>query len=98
MPVGADTVRVEIPEPVTLVGASVVVRLEGAFSESPTTPLKPRILVTVMVEMQGEPPATTAMKNGSAEISKSGALTFTVITVEPWTLPPVPAVPVTSTK
>jgi hypothetical protein len=47
--------------------------------------------------VQEEPPATTAMKKGSVEISKSGCFTCTITTVEEWTELLVP-VPVMSTK
>jgi hypothetical protein len=93
--VGAETVRVDVPEPPgRLTGLSVAVRLAGVFSTSPTFALKPRILVTVIVE-EHEEPATTAIKKGLAEISKSDALTLTTTTVEAWT---GPAVPTTSMK
>jgi hypothetical protein len=93
--VGAETVRVEVPVGVTVRGVRLVVRLEGAVITSPTFALKPWMLVTVMVDVQGDPPATTARKNGSAEMSKSGAFTFTKIVVEAWRLP---LMPVTSMK
>jgi hypothetical protein len=85
-------VRVDAPEPPgTLTTSSDAVRVEGAFRTSPTFALKPRMLATVIVEEHEDPAATTAIKKGLAEISKSGALTLTTITVEAWTGPAVPS-------
>jgi hypothetical protein len=88
---------VDVPGTFTLDGLSVPVRLGAPFNVSPTVPVKPRTLVRLTVDVQEEPPATTAMKKGSVEISKSGCFTCTITTVEEWTELLVP-VPVMSTK
>jgi hypothetical protein len=58
----AETVRVDVPGTPILVGASAEVTLETPFSTNPTVPLNPRILEVLIVDVHGEPPATTAMK------------------------------------
>jgi hypothetical protein len=61
--VDAETVRVDVPGTLILVGFSVAVSLGTPFNTSPTVPLNPRILEVLMVDVQEEPlPATTAMK------------------------------------
>jgi len=68
-------VRVDVPGTFTLAVLSVAVTLGDPFSVKPTFAVKPRTLVRLTVDAQEEPPATTAMKKGSVEISKSGCLT-----------------------
>ena len=66
-----EQLRVEVPEPVTLVGVRVQVRPAGEMLEvSETIPLKPLTVATVMVEVP-EPPALKLMLVGLAEIVKS---------------------------
>jgi hypothetical protein len=66
------------------VGLSPAVTLETPFNVNVTLALNPRMLKVLMVDVQEEPlPATTAMKYGSAVISKSGCLTFTETNVDP---------------
>ena len=84
--------RVEVPGTVTVVGFRAAITFGEPFNARPTFPVKPRTLVRLTVEVQGEPPATTAMKKGSTEISKSGCFTCTITAVEECTglLVPVP--------
>ena len=90
MPEGAVIVRVEVPGTGTLLALSPVERAGAPFNASPIVPEKPRMLVTVMVVVQDEPPATTARKTGSGNIAKSGRLTSTFTVIEELRLPLVP--------
>ena len=67
--------RVEVPGTDTVAGFRAAITLEEPFNAKPTFPVKPRTLVRLTVEVQEEPPATTAMKKGSVDISKSGCFT-----------------------
>jgi hypothetical protein len=66
-----------------LVGLSAALTLETPFNVNVTLALNPRMLEVLMVDVQEEPAARTAMKKGSAVISKSGCLTFTETNVDP---------------
>ncbi len=85
--------KVEVPEPVTLVGVRVQVRpVAGDMLEvRDTTPLKPLTAVTVTVDVP-EPGATKLKLVGLAEIVKSCTVT---VTVAEWDNDPL--VPVTVT-
>lgn len=71
--------RVEVPEPVTLVGVTVHVRpVEGETTEVKlTSPLKPCRAVTAIVEVP-ETPARTETEVGPVETVKSCTVTVTV--------------------
>jgi len=71
--------RVEVPEPVTLVGVRVQVRpVDGATpAVRLMMPLKPCNAVTVIVEVP-ETPARTVTEVGPAEMVKSCTVTVTV--------------------
>src|SRR5690348_7597229 len=90
MPDGAVIVRVEVPGTGTLLALSPVERAGAPLNASPTVPEKPKMLVMLMVEVQDEPPATTARKNGSGNIAKSGRLTSTFTVIDELRLPLVP--------
>ncbi len=83
VPLGAKTVRVDIPEPGKLltdserVGPGPLVLLVKV-----TTPEKPSRDATVIVEVQAGPPAATERKVGLAEIPKSGPFTVTNTSVK----------------
>jgi hypothetical protein len=90
VPDGAETVRVEVPGIGTgPLGFRLATSGEYLCNASPTFPVKPRIPVTLTVDVQGDPPAIIAMNDGSAEISKSGCKTSTTMEVEPVTVPTV---------
>jgi hypothetical protein len=89
VPDGAETVRVEVPGIDTLLGFKFAVSGAYPCNTSPTFPVKPRIPVTLTVDVQDDPPAIIAMNEGSAEISKSGCTTSTTTEVEPVTVPMV---------
>ena len=74
--------RVDVPGTVTVLGFRAPITFGELFKARLTFPVKPRTLVRLTVEVQEGPPATTAMKKGSAEISKSGCFTCTITTVE----------------
>ena len=71
--------RVEVPEPVTLVGVRVqVTPVDGETTEVKlTTPLNPCRAVTVIVEVP-ETPARKLTEAGLAEIVKSCTVSVTV--------------------
>ncbi len=71
--------RVEVPEPVTLVGVRVQVRpVAGLTAEARLTiPPKPFTAATVIVEVPGTP-TLTATDVGNALIVKSWTVTVTV--------------------
>ena len=70
--------RVEVPDPVTLVGVNVQVRPAGEILDvRATTPLKPLTAATVIVDVP-EPPTVKLMLVGLAEIVKSWTVTVTV--------------------
>jgi len=76
-------VRVDTPEPVTLLGLSEDVRPLVPVSTSPTFEMKLSILVTLIVEEQEGPLASSRRNGGSAKMSKSGPLTLTLMKVDP---------------
>jgi hypothetical protein len=87
-----DTVRVEVPEPATLVGLKMAVRLASeVVADNATVPENPLRPVTVIVEVP-ELPAAKAIVVGLAAIVKSETMT---VTVAVWLM--VPLVPVTTT-
>jgi hypothetical protein len=57
--------------------------LEGPFNTNATLAVNPRMPDVLIVDVQEEPPATTATKKGFAVISKSDCLTFTETNVDP---------------
>lgn len=68
-----ETVSIEAPDPVTLVGLNAAVRLASdAAAVRLTTPENPLTAVTVIVEVP-EPPAVKLIVVGAAEMVKSGA-------------------------
>ena len=95
IPDGAVIVKVELPGIVTVLVLRLVVRAEAPFNTRLTLPEKPRIGETLTVDVHGAPLATTAMKEGSVKMSKSGCLTCTSMVMEVLS---VPLVPVISTK
>ena len=72
--------RVEVPDPVTLVGVSVQVRPAGEMVDvRATTPLNPFTADTVTVDVP-EPPAMKLIVVGLAAIVKSWTVTVTMAT------------------
>ena len=90
IPDGAVTVKVEVPGTVTALALRDDARAEAPFNTRLTLPEKPRIGETLTVDVQGAPLATTAMKEGSVKMSKSGCLTCTSIVMERLSAPLVP--------
>jgi len=73
-----EQLRVEVPEPVTLVGVNVHVRPAGDMAEaSDTTPVNPLTAVTVIVD-DPEPADAKVIVVGLAAIVKSCTITVTV--------------------
>jgi len=70
-------VRVDAPDPVTLVGFRAAVRPADGFAVRLTTPLKPLTAVTVTVEVP-EAPALTVTLVGLAVMVKSWTVKVTV--------------------
>ena len=98
MPPGADTVRVEGPDASMLVGDRETVSPEGKeVAAKATVPEKPPMPVTVIVEMQDDPPTATMREVGSAEMSKSGPFTVTNMSTD-WMREEVLPVTVTEYK
>ncbi len=80
---GADTVRMDVPEPAMLVDDSERVSPGGlALLTRLTIPVNPLSGVTVIVEVQVEPSAATVRNVGFAESSKSGPFTVTNTSTE----------------
>ncbi len=72
-----ETVRVAVPEPVTLAGLIVAVRPADGVAVRATTPAKPLTAVTVIVEVP-VPPVVMLIVVGLAAMVKSWTLKVTL--------------------
>ena len=90
--VGTDTVRVEVPDPVSDAGLKAAVALAGRpLTARLVGEVSPALAVRVTVKVVAVPPATTVRVVGEEESEKSGATVR--VSGTDWTMEPL--VPVT---